>query len=127
MKVLLVDDDRVFMDTFKEHVELLFADEVQLDTYSSLKSIGMNKIDDYSMLVIDNNLEGDDEKGIDFITRVNNGGFKGKIILATGEGNFFLKTKVKLSNFIYLEKGTSAFYTNIELFISDELMKQNNT
>ncbi|RLA84107.1 MAG: hypothetical protein DRG78_02375 [Epsilonproteobacteria bacterium] len=125
MKIAIIDDNRSLANTIRDIIELEF-DEAEIDIFSSKVELEQfleeNDIE-WEVVFMDYNLE-EDVTGIDvakIMKKYTNKDFK--LIFITGEGSFFLSTKLKVSglNYDYIEKNSQM--ENKILDILDEFIE----
>lgn len=113
MVIAIVDDDRAMLMGLKESIVSCFDDEVEVLLFSNTNQLDKNtkKIDTY---IIDYNLE-DDLNGIEIIKKLKDSGFIGKIIFISGEGDYSLRMKIKLTcnDCEFISKGQKGFHEEI--------------
>lgn len=111
LNVVIVDDNRSTSTIIKENLLMEFSSnnyDVNVSIFDTTNGIVESTVLNANFLIMDYNLE-EDVNGIVLAEQLVNKGFKGKVLLITGEGGLIVKAKLKFSNLkkdqiYYLEK-----------------------
>jgi len=123
LNITIVDDNRNTSSIIKENLSMEYSDNnIQVNIYDTINGINDKILINSDFLLIDYNL-GEDINGITLAEQYVGKGFKGVIMLITGEGGFIVKTKLKFSeikDFYYIEKNADLLDKVINI-INDNL------
>lgn len=104
ISVAIVDDNLVFMKEIREELECEYGNDISISFFQNFDQLKkIDRLEDF--YIIDYNLE-DDQNGFDVIGYLKEKGFKGKIIVASGEYSKHLELliKAKYSNSLMIDK-----------------------
>lgn len=107
LNITIVDDNRSTSSIIKENLSMEYSEyNIHVNIFDSILGINDKVLINSDFLLIDYNLQ-EDINGITLAEQYVEKGFKGVLMLITGEGGFIVKTKLKFSgikDFHYIEK-----------------------
>lgn len=111
LNIVIIDDNRSTSTIIKENLLMEYTSDdlqVKISIFDTINGIVDTTIKQANFLIIDYNLE-EDVNGIVLAEQLIEKGFKGKVLLITGEGGLIVKAKIKFSHIkkdqiFYIEK-----------------------